>query len=50
MLTKWGRRIVCHGSIICCQYVDSPQCNSGYRDPHWLGRWYWNKYVADRDS
>lgn len=24
---RWPARLRCHGSIVCCQYVDRPNCN-----------------------
>jgi hypothetical protein len=42
---KRKARKECHGSgWLCCQYCDTPQCNSN-RDPHLLGRlvWRWNQ-------
>jgi len=32
------RRWLCHRSLWCCQYIDSPRCNSPH-DPHRIARW-----------
>jgi len=31
------RRWLCHRSLWCCQYIDTPQCRSPH-DPHRLAR------------
>lgn len=37
MAWKWRARRRCHGTIACCQYVDTPLCN-GSLEPHRLAR------------
>lgn len=32
------RRWLCHRTLWCCQYIDTPQCNSAH-DPHRIARW-----------
>lgn len=37
MIRRWRARYRCHGSILCCQYIDSPMCNH-WDDPHRVAR------------
>lgn len=39
---RWLARLRCHRSVVCCQYVDLPSCNST-RETHRLGRWAWRR-------
>jgi hypothetical protein len=44
---KFAARRRCHGSILCCQYVDLPLCNGGL-EPHWLAKLIWRLRVRER--
>lgn len=35
---RLAARYDCHGSRWCCQYCDTPHCNSA-NDPHLIARW-----------
>jgi hypothetical protein len=41
---KYLRRWHCHRSLLCCQYVDAPNCN-GEKDQHRIAR-RWRAWCA----